>query len=339
LKVGAASYRGVAAESLTATFRYADRGLSISPFRVQRTEGSSNGGLFFDFKRDEVRLEKIRANVNPAEVAMWVEPNLVKDIAPYRFQPRPPNLLINGLVHTKGGKTTRLAIDVDAPAGMNYTFLKRELHAPQLAGKLLFTPDRMKISELNGTIFGGKIRGGADISLNKAKPGHSANVQLENVDFASLTKLYFNYEGSQGRLSGRYDFSGRGDDARTMEGRGELAVTNGNVFAIPFLGPLSGILNSIVPGMGYNVARQGTASFTIRDGVIDTRNLEVQGQGFSMFGAGKLFFLDDKMDFNMRINAQGLTGVLLFPVSKLFEYTADDKLSKPTWRPKILPKL
>jgi hypothetical protein len=339
LKLGATSYRGVAAESLEATFRYADRQLAVAPFRVQRSEGSGQGGLLFDFRRDEVRLEKIRASVNPAEVAMWIEPKLVKDIAPYRFRPRPPNLFIDGLVHTKGGKSTRLAIDVEAPGGMDYTFLKRDLRSPQLAGKLLFTPDRLKISDFNAAIFGGRLRGGADISLNKAKPGHNVNMQLENVDFASLTKLYFNYDTAQGRLNGRYDFSGRGDDARTMEGRGELTVTEGNVFAIPFLGPLSGVLNSIVPGMGYNVARKGAAKFTIREGVIVTNDLEVQGQGFSMFGAGKLFFLDDKMDFNMRINAQGLPGVLLFPVSKLFEYTADDKLSKPTWRPRILPKM
>ena len=339
LKLGAVSYRGVDAESLTAKFRYADRELSIAPFRVQRREGSGQGGLRFDFKRDEVRLEKIRANVNPAEVALWIEPKLVKDVAPYRFRARPPNLLIDGVVHTKQGKSTRLTIDLDAPGGMDYTFLKRELHSPQIAGKLLFTSDRLKISELSGALFGGRIRGGADISLRKEKPGHSANLQVENMDFASLTKLYFNYGDSQGRLNGRYEFSGRGDDARTMEGRGELAVTEGNVFAIPFLGPLSGILNTIVPGMGSTVARTGTASFSIREGVITTENLEVLGKGFTMFGGGKLFFLDDKMDFNMRINAQGLPGVLLFPVSKLFEYTADDKLSKPTWRPKMLPKL
>ena len=49
------------------------------------------------------------------------------------------------------------------------------------------------------------------------------------MDFASLTKLYFNYESSQGRLNGRYDFTGRGNDARTMEGRGELTVTDGGM--------------------------------------------------------------------------------------------------------------
>jgi len=338
LKLGAGSYRGVAAESLTATFRYADRGLTIAPFRVQRAEGGGGGGLFFDFKRDEVRLDKIRGSVNPAEVAMWIEPKLVKDIVPYRFHTR-PNLAIDGLVHTKGGKTTKLVIDIDAPTGMDYTFLKRELRSSQIAAKLNFTSERLKITELNGALLGGRIRGDAEISLVKDKPSHSASVQLVNVDFASLTKLYFNYDSSKGLLNGRYDFSGRGPDARNMTGRGELTVSNGNVFAIPFLGPLSGILNTIVPGMGYNVARNATAAFTIQSGVIDAPNVEIQGQGFSMLGGGKLFFLDDKMAFDMRINAQGLPGVLLFPVSKLFEYTADDKLSKPTWRPKMLPKL
>jgi len=73
--------------------------------------------------------------------------------------------------------------------------------------------------------------------------------------------------------------------------------------------------------------------------VIATDDLVVQGKGFSMLGNGKLFFLDDKMKFDMRINAQGLPGVLLFPVSKLFEYTADQALSKPVWRMKIVPEL
>lgn len=339
LKLGPGSFRAVAAESLTANFRYENRVLSLAPFRVQRLEGEGGGALHFDFRRDEVRLEKIRARVNPPEVAMWIDQRLVKDILPYRFPKQPPNLLIDGLVHTKKGKTTRLSIEVDAPAGMDYTFLRKNLSASAVSGKLLFTSDRLKITDLSATIFGGSLKGQVDVSLVPEKPGHMASLAVQNVDFASVTKLYFDYENSQGRLNGRYEFSGRGNDARTMEGRGEIRIDNGNVFAIPFLGPLSGILDTIVPGMGHDVARQGSATFTISQGVIATDDLVVQGNGFSMIGGGKLFFVDDRMDFDMRINAQGLSGVLLFPVSKLFEYTSDQTLSKPVWRLKIVPRL
>ena len=338
LRLGATSYRGVACESLRTPVRYADRTLTLSPFQLKRAEGGGSGGLVFDFKRDEVRLEKIKATVHPPEVAQWIDADLVRHVSPYRFK-RAPNLAIDGVVHTKGGKSTRLNVDVEAPGGMDYAFMHRDLSFPQISGKLAFAWDRMKISSLGASLFGGRLTGSAEISLVKGKPGHGANMQLENVDFASLTRLYFNYADSQGRLNGRYDFTGRGDEARTMRGRGEVLVTEGNVFAIPFLGPFSGILNSIVPGMGLSVARRAGASFTLDAGTIETKDLVIEGAGFSMFGNGKLFFLDDRMNFNMRVNAQGLPGVLLFPVSKLLEYTSDDKLSKPVWRARVVPKL
>jgi len=337
LRVGAASYRGVGCESLTSAFFYDRRILSFPAARLRRAQGGGTGGLAFDFNRNEVRLLNIRGTAFPPEIATWIHPNLVRDVSPYRFK-APPNLVVNGLVHTKGGKTTRLDVEIDAPLGMNYTFLGRELSAPQISGKLHFWWDRMQIDGLSALLFGGRVRGDAEISLRRDKPGHTVRMQAENVDFASLTKLYFDYDDSQGRLNGRYQFTGRGSDARTMRGSGELTVTEGNVFAIPFLGPLSGILNTIVPGMGYNLARRAYTPFTVRDSVIETPELVIEGNGFSMIGNGKLFYLDDRMAFDMRINAQGLPGVLLFPVSKLFEYTSDEKLSKPTWRPKVVPR-
>ena len=159
------------------------------------------------------------------------------------------------------------------------------------------------------------------------------------MNFASVTKLYFNYSDSEGSLDGAYSFTGRGDDPRTMKGAGKVSVNEGNVFAIPWIGPLSVVLNTIVPGLGYQHAHKAAATFEVNGGTIENKDLIIKGQGFSMIGNGKLFYLDDKMDFNIRINAQGLPGVLLFPVSKLFEYVSDSSLSKPVWRPKILPKL
>ena len=113
-------------------------------------------------------------------------------------------------------------------------------------------------------------------------------------------------------------------------------MTDGNVFAIPLLGPFSGILNSIVPGMGYNLARDGACTFSVKDGIISTRDFLVKGMGFSMIGNGRLLFLDDRLNFNIRLNAQGLPGVLLFPVSKLLEYAGTGTLESPSWKPVLL---
>jgi len=43
----------------------------------------------------------------------------------------------------------------------------------------------------------------------------------------------------------------------------------------------------------------------------------------------------------MRLNVKGLPGLVLFPVSKLFEYASEGTLKTPNWHPKFvtLPKL
>jgi hypothetical protein len=57
-----------------------------------------------------------------------------------------------------------------------------------------------------------------------------------------------------------------------------------------------------------------------------------------MIGHGDIDYLDDKMDMSIRLNAQGLPGLMLFPVSKIFEYESVGSAQHPKWRPKILPK-
>jgi hypothetical protein len=339
LTLGRTTYRGMEAQNARASLRYSGRVLYVDDLFVRRTEGVAGGDLIFDFPSDLVYVKQVRTAVHPMEVALWIDPTLLPDIKPYRFGRKPPTTLIDGVVDQRPpGPRTRLTVDLDGTA-MTYEFCGKDLNFTNVSSKLLFVGDRLKISGARAELYGGTMKGEADVSLIKARPGHVADLKFTDVDFTSLTKLYFDYDESQGKLNGTYRFTGAGDDARVMRGEGELTVTEGNVFAIPFLGPLSEILNKIVPGMGYNRARRASTKFTLGDGVITTKGFVVEGRGFSMIGDGKIWFLDDRMDFDMRINAQGLPGILLFPVSKLLEVRAVSKFSKPEWRPKVIPTM
>jgi len=331
LKLGRTRIRKVPFNSVIAKFHMGNGAFTLDPFKLIRDEGSATGAFTYDFDQHEVRLDRIKTSIIPSDAAIWINRDLAQNVAPYKFK-TPPNVALNGVVGVNGGTNTRLEVLVDAPNGMDYVFLKKTLTAKKVSGRLLFTEGNLQISDLDAHIFSGSLKGSADISLKRGAPGHSAKIQVENIDFPALTKLYFNYETSQGALTGNYEFTGRGDDPRTMKGHGNLSVVKGDVFAIPIFGPFSGILNGIVPGMGYNVARQAAASFAVQNGMISTDDFMVKGLGFEMVGGGKVFFLDDKINFNIRINATGLPGVLLFPMSKLFEYTTDGSLSKPSWR-------
>ena len=340
LRLGRTIYRGVEARNAEASFRYDGRVLTLDSFEVNRAEGTGKGSLAVDFKTGFYHLKDVRTTLHPAEVALWIDPDLVQDIKPYRFGKRPPVLRLDGTLDPrKGGTQTRLTVIADAPGGMDYTFCKKDLHFGTVRANLFFTDERLKLTDLRGELFGGSITAEGDISVQKARPGHTATIRLAGVNFAKLSKLYFGFDDSKGNLDGACTFTGKGDAAVTMRGDGEVSVTEGNVFAIPFLGPLSDILNKIVPGMGISRARKATAKFSMADGILTNKDLIIEGNGFSMYGGGRIWMVEDKIDYDIRINARGLPGVLLFPVSKLLEYRANTRFSNPEWHLRVVPRL
>jgi hypothetical protein len=326
-------FRGIWANSGSTKIRFGDGAIIYDNFRVVRDEGIGTGTFTYDYKNHEVRMANVKTSLRPAEVIFWIDPKLWKDVTPYKFR-QPPSLAINGVYQFRGGKKTHLEIAVDAPHGMDYDFLGKTLPFDRVAGRLLFTDDRLQLVDLKGGLFAGNVRGNADISLAQNDPHYRAKIIVNALDFPRLTDLYYQYKTSQGELNGTYDFTGLGSDVRAMHGAGQIEVTHGDVFAIPVFGPLSGILNSIVPGAGYSIGRKAAGTFTIKDGIIHTDNLEVAGKLFSMVGHGDIHFLDDKLDFEVHLDMHGAAGVFLVPVYKLFEYVGEGSLKKPDWHPK-----
>src|SRR5437588_12419619 len=277
--------------------------VTYEDFNITRDEGVGAVTFAYDFAKHEVRISNVKANVRPTEVSFWIDEDLPKNLAPYKFR-QPPTITANGVYQFRGGKGTRLEINVDAPSGMDYVFLGKTLPFHKIDGKLLFTNDRLEIVDLRGSVYSGNVRGSADISLAHGDPHYHARLAVDAVDFPRLTDLYYNYKTAHGQLSGTYDFTGLGDNSRIMQGSGKMNVANGDVFAIPVFAPLSGILNLIVPGAGHSIARNPSDDFTVQKGIIHTENFEVAGKLFSMLGSGDIHFVDDKLDFDVRIDSK-----------------------------------
>ena len=339
-QLGATHARGIALTSATLELGFKANVLTCRNILLKRPEGTGTGTVLYDFNTDELQFQRVQTTLNPADVMTIFDRDLVDVLTPYRFKTRPA-LVVDGKVDCKRGSFSRnhLRVEVDGAGGMDYTFLKKNLSASKITGVVNIFNDRLKLDDLDATLFGGHLRGRADISIRKAAGDYTAELFTDNVDFPSLTKLYFGYDTSKGKLSSAFTFSGLHDWVKAISGTGSLNVTDGNVFAIPIFGPFSSILDGILPGTGYNDARKGACTFEMRDGVVTTKDLVMEGKGFSIYGAGKLFIAEDKMDFGARINAQGITGRLLSPVSHIFEYVSDGSLSNPVWRPKLVPKM
>ena len=333
ISLGRSKFRGQWMNEASAKIHFADRAVTYENFHVTRDEGVGTGTFVYDFAKHEVRVSNVKATVRPWEAAWWIDPDLPKTVAPYKFH-QPPTITASGVYQFAGGTKTRLEINVDGPSGMDYVFLGKALPFSKINGRLIFTNDHLQIVDLRGALLSGNVRASADISLAHNDQRYHAKLAVDALDFPRLTDLYWGYKTAHGQLSGTYDFTGVGDNARLMQGAGKVNVANGDVFAIPVFGPLSGILGTIIPGAGYSIARNATSDFTVKSGIIHTDNLEVAGKLFSMVGNGDIHFLDDKLDFDVRIDMKG-PGILLTPVYKLFEYKGEGSLKNPNWHPKV----
>ena len=147
------------------------------------------------------------------------------------------------------------------------------------------------------------MTGGADISLARNDQHYTAQVAVEKVGFPKPDRSLFQIQNSAGGAQRHTSISvGSAPTSAPCTASGKVEVTDGNVFAIPVFGPLSDLVNKMFAGVGYSVAHEATAPFTIKDGVIHTDKLKVSGKLFAMLGHGDINFLRNNLDFDIRID-------------------------------------
>lgn len=339
VQVKQGSFRNIAFEKLVAPIGLKGGVWTFGPLLLKRTEGVGEGSVTYDSINNRLYLHDLKIRLNPVELMTMIEPDWVGDVLPYRFRGAPPYVTVKGSAAPHSAERTNITVTVESKGGMDYDFAGKTLPVDEVSAQLLFTPHRVRLTSVSAKLFGGKVDGNVDISVKPDSAPHNASLYITDMDFAALSRLYTGYDDSKGRLNCSFLWKGDDDNGRKVDGTGQLLIKDGNVFVIPFLGPLSTLLNSVIPGLGVSKAHKATASFTVKDGVFNTRNLHVDGTGFTLRGHGDLRFMEDSMQFYARVNARSLPGIVLFPVSKLFEYASEGRLSKPVWKSRILTRL
>ena len=338
LELGKAAMRGAWIENLGAKMEVANGAVAFRNILLRMGDGTGRGDFIYDYKNWEGLFPGVRSSLDPVKLMTWIDPRIAQSLRDYHFI-RPPDVELSGKVGLRGPGKNNLHIVVNAPSGLGYTLIKKDLPFGATSGTVNLKGQKVEVNLPRSRLFGGDVSLKAEVSVAPGDSSYGASVHLEDVDFKSVTSLYFGYTESSGRLTGDYAFRALGGNDRAMTGKGNILIENGNVLAMPILGPLSLLLSEVIPGFGYQSARKATADFTVANGDINTRNLLIKGTGFSMIGHGDIYYLDDSMDMSIRINAQGLPGLATFLISKIFEYESTGSAKHPKWRPKMMPKI
>ena len=335
------SYKKIDFDSAEADFAFQNLAVDLRNFVAHRKEGSVTGGFRDDFALHRARIDGLTASVDIQAVAPALGDKFAGYVAPYLFD-KPAKIKVSGVVDldaTKPHLDTDLSIDVDGSGGngaeagstLHYVLYKFPLLIERPKAHIRIVDRNLTLRCDDADLFDGKLSGNLKVSL-ETPPKIDASFQLANGDFSKAMRLVDKEPQSSGVLNLQVNLAGSLGDLTSFKGDGGFSVDNGYILAIPFLGGLSNVL----PGFGQSKADHGKCSFQIANGILHTDDLTISSVAFSFIGNGNADFARDQLDMDVRINIKGILGLILFPVSKLFEYHGSGSLEKPVWNSKNL---
>jgi hypothetical protein len=128
-------------------------------------------------------------------------------------------------------------------------------------------------------------------------------------------------------------------DLRTWDGYGRARLRDGLIWDEPIFGILSPVLNAFSPGLGSSRATDASARFIITNGVIYTDSLEIRSTMAQLQYTGTM---DLSGNVNALVTAKllhntplvgSVISIVLWPVSKVFEYQISGTLKDPKREP------
>ncbi len=195
-------------------------------------------------------------------------------------------------------------------------------------GTLTFKNRRLTVNMKQCGFYEGDLNGTIDMDLRENPADYTLDLNLAKVNFKKFMTRTWHYDKSSGELTAQTHLTGSIGAMESMAGSGEIKIDNGDISQIPFLGALT----PLIPG--FSVADAAHGHFTVAKGSIYTEDMNISSELFALIGNGSYNFISDKLDLNMRVNANAIFGIPLYPLSKIFEFHANGTMKDPNWEAK-----
>lgn len=303
-----------------------------------------------DLETRQWEVEGVVSTVDLVEGSRAFNPKLAESLSRYRLS-KPPTVRLSGVLDGRrdeevANEARRNAVDISftTEGSTEYDFLGKTLSLKAPAGKVRIDGSRVHLTSMTSGAFGGMLELDYDSrDVRSPDKPFAATVRIGGVPLEAVTRLYGDTEEVTGQVETVFDVSGNAGDVSSFNGRGSAAISNGQLFALPVLGPLSKLVARANPAQenaGHSVAREARATFAIANGVLHTEDIEALTDSFSVRGAGSVSLDDSSVDLEAVVNTRdGLTRAILTPVSELLTYACSGTVQEPVWKPKHISNL
>jgi AsmA-like C-terminal region len=279
-----------------------------------------------------VAVEDVVGNIWAAPVLRMFAPAIADSLEVYRFH-RPPRLSAAGVIDVTAQGRSALTVGFRSKDPAEYVFLGKNLTLEQASGKVAVRGNSVLVDDLKVTTFEGPVAASIHVVNSKKTSGEFS---FTDLSLAAINATYgFKMQGG-GTLTGRLEFGYIDDKLETMSGSGLLAVEKSVLFDAPILGPLSPLVAAVVGGRhaGFERARSAFCTFTIKDGVLHTKDFHTATTSLVFAGDGSVDLNNRTLDMTLRVDARGLLGIVTLPLRPfygLFQFRGSGPLDQPEW--------
>lgn len=345
IDAGRCTYKGVPVEWLRGSLSAGDTNglttLTVGPLEAKSDTGRLKGRLTYrqETKSIDFRAESTLDLPRLADVIGILNEGELDGIRCDRL----PAFAAAGAVSVEkgGGAANRVSGRVSLAEGSVLN-----LKVKNVAGDFSMAGCTARFDRLSGaTGRGGGLGGSVAFSFpgyDPDKTAFEADLELRGIPLADLADAVRATNNPAGNVSGRVALRAKtkGDVLRSLGGSGQIQVRDGLLNRMPIFAGFTDYLAKTVPGVAKLVNQSdGSMSFTIRDGVLSTDSLLIEGSVFSLSGKGTYDIARDRLDFVVRANIfkkktwlGKITRLVTFPFSRLLlEFHVFGSLGKTDW--------
>ena len=342
------TFRAQQVDGFTAGVSFTSGFLSMTNAVVRRPEGEASvEALGYDTRSKRLYLTNAVGRLEPTAVAKAIGPKTARLLEAYQFL-EPPLARVNGWVQAGPGRNpAELHFEIDGGAFRFSRFNSRDIN-----GEIFWRGQNVTLTNIVAEFYGGELRGNLSAKLNEDRSADLAfHLETKHTELTGLMSDILEKKSElSGRLDGVLDITANSKDWKSWNGLSSVTLKDGYLWELPLIGIFAPVLDGLMPGLGASTFSEGTADFTITDGVVGTRNLELKSALIRLQYKGKV-------DFDGRIHDAGvvaealrdtwvigpvlgpLFNLALSPIERMLKFEVSGTLSQPKLEMKHIPKV
>lgn len=336
------TFRGQSVGSAEAVLEYTNRVLKmISPRAERGDEHASADLVIIDWNRQKIYLTNGFSTANPQVIARMLGPKTAHTLEAYHFV-EPPVGRVSGVIPIHDDGTQNLTFELDGGPFQWWKFT-----VPHVSGQIHWWGDQLTLNNIHAAFYDGAANGyaafnfaapeGADFNFDFSMTNANLHLLLQDLS-ARSNKL-------EGTIAGRLNVTqANTKDWSSWQGNGQAQLRDGLLWEIPIFGIFSPVFDAFVPGLGSSRFGNGAATYLITNSVIQTSDLELRSLYMRLQYHGTVDFsgnLDARVEAELLRDTWvigRLVSLVLWPVTKVFEYQVTGTLGQPKMEPLYVPK-